>query len=345
MRHLLLAVFALLIFSGPAQAIAPKPITGQITCVSCGATISFSGTRAIASPYGFSSAGEPINGYCYSWNGGPYGGGNYYLDGVQPGQTVNVAVEAYDNDFPYCGDPTGYGSGTAPTSGQPPPPPPPPPPGAKDTDGDGVPDTGDNCPTVYNPGQQDADNDGVGNACDSTTIPAGAVDQSDESSSSPSYALCQPSPFNFGRCTQDASAQPNERCQTVNDFIKIPAGPYLIFHQKVAVTGCFIQGSKFVGVRGTPAATDVTCGGACTYPYAVTGVTGPSVTFQGYGQMTVTTQWNIQVCLAPVFNVACGPVFHANLVTVYYIYQSDPPNPPATGSLTAGIWKRSSTKW
>jgi hypothetical protein len=37
-----------------------------------------------------------------------------------------------------------------------------------DTDHDGIPDAGDNCPTVFNPDQADNDHDGLGNACDST---------------------------------------------------------------------------------------------------------------------------------------------------------------------------------
>jgi len=37
---------------------------------------------------------------------------------------------------------------------------------AADTDGDGIPNGTDNCPTVANPGQRDDDGDGVGNACE-----------------------------------------------------------------------------------------------------------------------------------------------------------------------------------
>jgi hypothetical protein len=42
-------------------------------------------------------------------------------------------------------------------------------PGPTDTDGDGVADATDNCPTVYNPTQSDADADGIGDACDVCT--------------------------------------------------------------------------------------------------------------------------------------------------------------------------------
>ena len=38
--------------------------------------------------------------------------------------------------------------------------------GELDTDGDGIPDSSDNCPTIVNADQLDTDSDGIGNACD-----------------------------------------------------------------------------------------------------------------------------------------------------------------------------------
>ena len=39
-----------------------------------------------------------------------------------------------------------------------------------DTDGDGVPDNVDNCPTVPNPDQSDLDGNGIGDVCDSAPL-------------------------------------------------------------------------------------------------------------------------------------------------------------------------------
>lgn len=44
-----------------------------------------------------------------------------------------------------------------------------------DADGDGIPDSFDNCPNDSNPGQEDVDLDGLGDACDTTTFNGDAV--------------------------------------------------------------------------------------------------------------------------------------------------------------------------
>ena len=48
-----------------------------------------------------------------------------------------------------------------------------------DGDNDGIPDSSDNCPTVFNPDQKDTDGDHVGDACDSDDDNDGVPDSSD----------------------------------------------------------------------------------------------------------------------------------------------------------------------
>src|SRR5690606_15481854 len=57
-----------------------------------------------------------------------------------------------------------------------------------DTDGDGIPDAADNCPSVSNPDQLDSDDDGTGDACEGADADGDGVGDSEDNCASAANA-------------------------------------------------------------------------------------------------------------------------------------------------------------
>ncbi|MEM2974451.1 MAG: DUF2341 domain-containing protein, partial [Candidatus Micrarchaeia archaeon] len=116
----------------------------------------------------------------YIWAGrGQEGGGNDYLtitsinsglSNIYTRKEVSVSTTIGSEEL--CGEPV-------------------------DTDGDGVYDHQDNCPTVYNPDQADTDGSGVGDACNTATDPDGDEYEND-------YDNC-PTVYNPGQENSDSN--------------------------------------------------------------------------------------------------------------------------------------------
>ncbi len=90
-----------------------------------------------------------------------------------------------------------------------------------DSDGDGVPDSSDNCPTVYNPDQADFDHDGMGDACDPDDDNDGLLDVNEP-------AGCQFNPDCDGDKVSDGNLDPDGAGPIVagpDNCISVPNGP------------------------------------------------------------------------------------------------------------------------
>jgi hypothetical protein len=246
----LVAVFA------RAAAAEPQPdcITGLITPQSP-PTISGNtavGGTLVVSTGTWSSCGEPLTGYTYSWSGAAGSSTNsYVVQAGDAGRTVSASVAACNIDG--CSAPatasiaipaasggggggSGGGGGCTPQTC-----PPPPPPKPSDRDGDGIPDASDNCPDVWNSDQADADGDHVGNVCD-TSVPSDFLNGSlaSDTGSSFSFFMVDPGTLALLPC-KNAWAR-----YTYTNLVRL----YVLWRYQLSFDFCYIPGSKIVRVTG-----------------------------------------------------------------------------------------------
>jgi Bacterial Ig-like domain/HYR domain/FG-GAP-like repeat len=137
--------------------------------------------------------------------------------------------------------------------------------GAADADGDGVPDSYDNCPNDDNYGQADADDDGIGDACDTT-----------DDTTAPQLNL--PADITV-QATGPAGAQVSWQAPTATD--ESPANPQVSCDADSGHT--FAIGTTTVNCSATDAAGNVASG---SFHVTVQDTTAPKVisTFPGNGR-------------------------------------------------------------
>ena len=132
-------------------------------------------------------------------------------------------------------------------------------PPASDQDGDGVPDTSDNCPAVANSGQADTDGDGVGDACDDVEPPAVTLDETPAAVSNdttPTFAFSAEEGSTF-ECSLSTGADDYAACESPLTYSAQADGNYVF---KVRAT----DGAGNVGPAAQAAFTIDTTGPSTT---------------------------------------------------------------------------------
>ncbi len=135
-----------------------------------------------------------VNGMGHAWPAGnnSSGGGNY-IDHAHINYPEWITAWFFENNRRVDGEP----------------------PVQQDSDGDGVPDTSDNCPNVSNPNQEDSNGNGIGDACESSNNDADGDGVEDDVDNCPNDAnsnqadndgdgvgnVCDPTPNGETECT------------------------------------------------------------------------------------------------------------------------------------------------
>ena len=251
-----LALFVLtLLAPGSSAETLPSCVLGALTLQSppvISGAASVGGTLTVSTGTWY-SCGEAVSGYTYAWSGaGSSSTNTYVVQAADAGATVSARVAACNADG--CAAPAvasiaiavaggggdggggggggGGGSGCTPQTC---------PPKPSDRDGDGVADSSDDCPDVWNANQADADGDRVGDACD-TTVPPDFVDGTlvGELGSDRSYLSVDPGTLAVVPC-RNAWAR-----YTYKNLVRL----YVLWRYQLSFDFCYLPGSKILRASG-----------------------------------------------------------------------------------------------
>jgi thrombospondin type 3 repeat protein len=181
-----------------------------------------------------------------------------------------------------------------------------------DSDGDGIPDNGDNCPNVANPDQSDADEDGIGDVCEALDSDGDGIAEADDN--------C-PFVANADQADRDSDGM-GDACDPL-------IAQTIVFNQLADKN---LGDPPFSVSAFTSAGLPVsfTASGQCT-------IAGSTVALTAAGTCTVTAHQAGDLSYAPAQDVAWSFTIHQSVPTLNFAGFFQPvENLPAVNTVSAG---------